>query len=247
MSDQVGRDLPQLGQASLLDGEFEDGDEGSAEPTEQLAIRKRAGRDPVRDLVIPVLAIALVAAGIFFVQWFRERAAAPVAGSSFAPGSYSPIRLGSEGEGKPKLGQPAPGFQLLDSEGRVVRLDDFRGRPVLVNFWATWCVPCRKETPELIALQSEWGDEAQIVGVNYFESPDAVRAFAADFGINYPLPLDRTGEVTGSYKLTGLPETFFLDAQGVIRDHRIGQLRPDIARCIVAGIQAGTPKPEECR
>lgn len=222
-------------------------DQPAQEPVERPFVRKRGGRDPFRDLIIPVAAISVVVGAIVLVQLIRERESTPVARPVFAPGSYSPIELGSEGGGKPKLGEPAPGFQLLDVDGQVVRLDDFRGRPVLINFWATWCVPCRKETPDLIELQSEWGDQIQVVGVNYAEPAEAARDFAKDFGINYVLPLDTMGEVTGSYKLTGLPETFFLDGTGIIRDHRIGQLRPDVARCIVAGIQAGGHEPEACR
>lgn len=218
-----------------------------AEPPEEPAIRKRVGRDPLRDLVIPVLAIAAVAGAIMLVQLFRQRESMPSSGPAFAPGSYSPIELGPSGGGEPKLGAAAPGFQLLDVERRVIRLDDFHGRPVLLNFWASWCVPCRKETPDLIDLQSVWSDQVQIVGVNYAETAETARAFATVFGINYVLPLDTTGEVTGSYKLTGLPETFFLDGFGIIRDHRIGQLRPEVAKCIIAGIQAGNHKPEACR
>ncbi len=222
-------------------------DQSTAEAVERPVVSQRRGRDPVRDLLLPLAAVASVVIAIVTIQLLRERESTPSAGPVFAPGSYSPIELGSSGGGKPKLGERAPGFQLLDADGQVIRLDDFRGRPVLVNFWATWCVPCRKETPDLIELQSEWGDQVQVVGVNYSEPADAARAFATNFGINYVLPLDSTGEVTGSYKLTGLPETFFLDGEGIIRDHRIGQLRPDVARCIVAGIQAGGHEPEACR
>ena len=98
-----------------------------------------------------------------------------------------------------------------------------------------------------MALQEGWGESVQLIGVDYYESAGAVQEFAANYSLNYPLPLDTDGRVTGSYKLTGLPETFFLDGEGVIRDHRIGQLRPEIARCIVEGIQAGNHKPEACR
>jgi len=216
------------------------------EPLEPGNVPKRGGRDPFRDLAIPVLAIAAVVTAIFLVQWVRERnarAPAPVSPG----GEYYALDLGSTGEGAPKLGEPAPGFQLLDPGGQVIRLEDFRGRPVLINFWASWCVPCRKETPELVALQAEWGDKVQILGVNYYETADVAREFATNFAMNYPLPLDSYGQVSGSYKLRGLPETFFLDGEGIIRDHRIGQLQPDVARCIVAGIQAGNHEPEECR
>ncbi|MBI2765952.1 MAG: TlpA family protein disulfide reductase [Chloroflexi bacterium] len=210
-------------------------------------VRKRGARDPFRDLVIPFLAIAAVVGAIVLVQLYRARDRVPALDASFAPGAYQAIDLGPAGGGKPKLGEPAPGFQLLDPEGNLIRLDDFRGRPVVVNFWATWCVPCQRESPDLVALQKEWGDSVRLLGVDYFESAEAVKGFALNFSLNYPLPLDSDGRVTGSYKLTGLPETFFLDDAGIIRDHRIGQLRPEIARCIVAGIQAGNHKPEACR
>ncbi|MGE0600614.1 MAG: TlpA family protein disulfide reductase [Dehalococcoidia bacterium] len=218
---------------------------GGPESTGPGYVRKRAGRNAIRDLAIPVLAIAAVVTGIVVVQLIRERNASTNAPST--SGEYYSLNLGSTGEGAPKVGEPAPGFQLLDLEGETIRLEDFRGRPVLINFWATWCVPCRKETPDLVALQAEWGDTAQILGVNYSEPADVAQEFATDFSVNYPTPLDTYGEVTGSYKLRGLPETFFLDEQGVIRDHRIGQLDPDVARCIVAGIQAGGHEPEDCR
>lgn len=209
-------------------------------------VRKRSSRDPVRDLLIPVLAVGAVILAIMGVQWYRGRdnPTTPVA----ANGAYTAIDLGpQQGQGKPKVGEPAPGFQLLDMDGKVIRLEDFRGKPVLVNFWATWCVPCKKEAPDLRMLQEEWGSTVQLIGVDYFESAEPVRAFALNYGLNYPLPIDADGRVTGTYKLTGLPETFFLDSAGIIRDHRIGQLRPELARCIVRGIEAGNYKPASCR
>lgn len=211
-------------------------------PASSTIARRPVGRDPIKDLLIPVIAIVAVIAAILAIQRMRDPDLAAV---TF--GDFSPIQLGSVGGGKPKLGQLAPGFQLLDPNGEAIRLDDFRGRPVLLNFWATWCVPCRKETPELIELQTGWAADVQIVGVNYSELPEAVLKFQDEFGTNYPLALDRTGEVTGSYKLTGLPESFFLDGEGVIRDHRIGQLRPAIAKCIMDSIRAGAHEPESCR
>lgn len=228
--------------------ETEESEESAASEPDQPASgtneRRRIGRDPVKDLLIPVVAIALVVAAILAIQRMRDP---DLSGAGVTFGDFSPIQLGSVGGGKPKVGELAPGFQLLDVDGEPIRLDDFRGRPVLLNFWATWCVPCRKETPELIDLQTDWGEDVQVIGVNYSEVPAAVVKFHDEFGINYPLALDRTGEVTGSYKLTGLPESFFLDGDGVIRDHRIGQLRPAIAKCIMDSIRAGAHEPESCR
>lgn len=219
---------------------------GATEASDATPSTRRAGRDALRDLAIPVVAIAAVVTGIVFVQLLRERNAGTSTGAS-PGGEYSSLSLGSTGDGGPKIGEQAPGFQLLDPAGKVIRLVDFRGRPVLINFWASWCVPCKKETPDLVALQDEWGDAAQILGINYYEAADTAQSFVDDYSINYPTPLDSYGEVTGSYKLRGLPETFFLDGEGVIRDHRIGQLQPDIATCIVAGIQEGNHDPKECR
>lgn len=216
----------------------------SDQPASKVARRRRAGRDPVKDLLIPIAAIVVVVGAILAIQRLRDP---DLSGTNVTFGEFSPIQLGSVGGGRPQLGELAPGFQLPDVDGEAVRLDDFRGRPVLLNFWATWCVPCRKETPELVDLQTDWGADVQIIGVNYSELPEAVVKFDDEFGINYPLALDRSGKVTGSYKLTGLPESFFLDSEGVIRDHRIGQLRPAIALCIMDGIRAGDHEPKSCR
>lgn len=215
-------------------------------PEKVAAARRPVGRDPVRDLLIPIAAIAAVVVAIVVIQLVRTRANT-VPAEPVADGEFYSLELGPAGEGKPEVGEQAPGFQLVDANGAVIRLEDFRDQPVVINFWATWCVPCRKEMPDLVVLQSEWGDRAQILGVNYYESADAVTEFAANFSVEFPLPLDSDGRVTGSYKLRGLPETYFLDGQGVIRDHRIGQLRPEIARCIVASIEAGAHEPKDCR
>ena len=206
--------------------------------------RVRRRRNSIRDSLLPLAAIGVVIAAIVALQWFRGRDSDEYV---FAPGEYSTIDLGPSGEGSAEIGKPAPGFSLLDPDGRPVNLRDFEGTPVVVNFWATWCVPCRKETPDLVELQAEWGSSAQIVGINYYELREPVVQFATDYGVTYPLLLDRDGRVTGSYSLRGLPETFFIDGAGIVRDQRIGQLDPDIARCIVAGMNAGSHEPRDCR
>ena len=219
-----------------------------SDPSPRRTASRRLRRDPVRDLLIPVVAIGLVVLSIVGLQLWRHReTSGPELFFDDATGEYTAIELGATSGRAPKIGGPAPSFALVDPENKLVRLGDFAGRPVLLNFWATWCVPCQQEVPDLVDLQAEWGEAVSIVGINLRESGDAVKKFAATFKTNYPLVLDSGGEVTRSYRLTGLPETYFVDADGILRDHRIGVLKPDVARCIVASIQRRNHDPENCR
>lgn len=206
---------------------------------------------PLLELALTLGAVGLVVVSILLVQNWRDRSSQPPSGD--APvvtdlnGNTIEIDLGVTAGSGSAIGEPATDFQLVDAEGNLVTLAGFRGQFVLVNFWATWCVPCRREVPDFVALQEEWGDSAQIVGVNLQEQAATVSDFAREFRVNYPLALDLNGEVTEAYELTGLPETFFVDAAGILRDHRIGIVEPDIARCIVASMLEGNHQPEDCR
>ncbi len=226
-------------------------EEAVAEANTPRPAAKRKRRPFWREVGVPLVSVGLVAAAIFGVQWFRSAGDGSgggiFIGGTNPDGSYTSIDLGTESKGSTKLGEPAPGFALTDPAGKVVRLADFQGKPVLINFWATWCPPCRQEIPDLVNLQNEWGERVQILGVDLLETADIVRDYASEFGMNYPLPLDLDGKVTATYHLTGLPETFFLDGEGVVRDHRIGVLKPEVARCVVEGIERGAHKPKDCQ
>ncbi len=119
----------------------------------------------------------------------------------------------------PQKGFLAPDFTLSTLSGDTLRLSELRGRPVLINFWASWCGPCRAEMPHLQAAFETHADEGLVVlGVNQAESPLAVARFAADVGLTFPIPLDGAGDVSGVYRARALPMSFFVDADGVIRD-----------------------------
>jgi cytochrome c biogenesis protein CcmG/thiol:disulfide interchange protein DsbE len=162
-------------------------------------------------------------------------------------GNYSQLQTGSQTTDGLAIGKPAPGFRLAAPDGDVLSLAGFRGKPVVVNFWATWCVPCRVETPDLIKLQSGWGSSVQMLGVDAQETPADVRTFAAQFGSNYPLIIDSDGAVVSAYHIFGLPQTFFIDARGVLRDYRIGVLDPAVAQCIIKGVADAAYQPKDCR
>jgi len=124
----------------------------------------------------------------------------------------------------PVPGHPAPEFALKNLSGQMVRLSDFKGKPVLINFWATWCGPCRAEFPELERASAEDAGKLVIIGVNStaLDQPAAVKSFAAEMGATFPIVLDETGQVSKMYQIKGLPTSFFIDRNGVVNEVFVG-------------------------
>jgi peroxiredoxin len=121
-----------------------------------------------------------------------------------------------------KVGMLAPDFALPDVRtGEIVRLSDYRGRPVLINFWATWCAPCRLEMPEFEAAYQAYRDEGFTViaiDIKIDEGLPAVLAFIDELGLTFPVVRDVTGEVEIElYNVLGYPTSFFVDRNGIIR------------------------------
>lgn len=148
-------------------------------------------------------------------------------GSAFTTGPLPDPRAGSVADsGQAAVGQPAPDFTLPTLGGDTVSLSDYRGRPVLMNFWATWCAPCRQEMPELVRAYNEHQDEGFVVlavDLTDQDSLEDVRAFVAEFEMPFPVLLDETGAVYNElYRLLGLPMSVFVDQEGVITRIHIG-------------------------
>jgi peroxiredoxin len=118
---------------------------------------------------------------------------------------------------------PAPAFLLKDSDGNIVRLDDLRGKVVLLNFWATWCPPCRLEMPSLEALHKELSAQGLVVlAVAPRESAEDVRSFYNEHRLSFPALLDHDAEVSGLYKVWSLPTTFVINKHGYVAGKVIG-------------------------
>jgi peroxiredoxin len=121
------------------------------------------------------------------------------------------------------VGMTAPDFTLADRAGKTWTLSELRGQVVFVNFWATWCPPCREEMPSMQRLYSKMPkDKFKMLAILSNDKPELADKFAAELGITMPILPDQTRTVGPKYGLTGLPETFIVDKQGVLREKYIG-------------------------
>ena len=123
------------------------------------------------------------------------------------------------------LGSPAPEFELSRADGGSVSLADYRGQVVLLNFWATWCLPCRSEMPLIQQTYDDLGGQGFVaLGVNFDEPATAVSSFAEELELDFPLLLDPGGEVQRLYRVIGYPTSVMLDREGRISAYHIGIL-----------------------
>ncbi len=121
-----------------------------------------------------------------------------------------------------QTGAVARNFRLASADGSTLTLSDLRGRPVLVNFWATWCAPCRAEMPEFERVHRRLGDRLQVLAVNQNESRGQVAGFFQELGLTFPTVIDKGAKVSEAYRLFGLPATYLIDERGVIRSVKFG-------------------------
>jgi thiol-disulfide isomerase/thioredoxin len=122
----------------------------------------------------------------------------------------------------PKVNAPAPDFELQTLDGQSLKMSDLRGRAILINFWATWCEPCRQEMPLLQEYADRYREKLAVLAVNNDEAPELVRSFVDELQLRLPVLLDPGAKVTQLYRVRGFPTSVFIDSRGVIRYQHIG-------------------------
>ncbi|HHL40553.1 MAG TPA: TlpA family protein disulfide reductase [Deltaproteobacteria bacterium] len=139
-------------------------------------------------------------------------------------GRESPLR-----KNLPNEGDPAPDFTLRSFDGEEIALSTLKGSPVVLNFWASWCGPCRSEAEDLEKVWQEFrGSGVRFIGVAIQDTEEKATAFIEEFGLTYPNGLDDSGEIAAAYKIYGVPKTFVIDRQGRFSYIHMGAIKAAI-------------------
>jgi cytochrome c biogenesis protein CcmG, thiol:disulfide interchange protein DsbE len=192
------------------------GDAGVEEAPSDASGPTTTGRTRLFRNVATALIFAVVAGGlVWFFALPSETAATSQSVSLKAVASGPP----------PHIGKPASDFRTFALDGSPVELSAYRGHPVWLTFWATWCPPCRAEAPDIQVAYQQYKDQGLIiVAVDLGEDQTTVRDYVQRLGMTFTVAGDPTTEVAALYRVNGLPSHFFIDSDGVLRDWKMGAL-----------------------
>jgi thiol-disulfide isomerase/thioredoxin len=154
----------------------------------------------LRSIALPIGLVVAIVGVLLYVQSGGHEAS----DDGFGTVDLPQARNATSQAPNARNGRAAPDFFLPQLNGEPMRLSDLQGRPLIVNFWASWCVTCRAEVPDLINLYDAYKDKGLLLlGVNLRETEGAAASFASEFGINYPIVFDRDGDVAGTWRIGG--------------------------------------------
>ena len=175
-------------------------------------------------------------------RWQPRRLALVAALAATACGSSAPSDQAVFDEAVPTVAEAEQGFaavELSTFDGEPFRLDMLQGRPVLVNFFASWCAPCVREMPEIEAVKSEFGERVAFVGINVTDDEDDADELVADTGVTWQLARDRDGLLLQAVGGRAMPTTLVLDRAGKIVEARSGSVTRDEVRAMLAAVLEG--------
>lgn len=195
-------------------------------------------QDPPLDRLLRLLRllqwVAFAVIVVVWGDWWATRSGLEFAPASLTAGAMAAARefvgqptgrSGSSAEPRPEPRTAAPDFELSLFDGGTLRLAELRGQVAVVNFWASWCPPCRAEAPTFATVSKAYAQRGvAFVGVDIQDDDQDARAFLAEFGIDYPNGPDRTTRIATDYRLAGIPTTLFIDAEGRIARRWLGGL-----------------------
>lgn len=140
----------------------------------------------------------------------------------------------------PQKGYRAPDFTLTDLQGKTVSLRSLKGQLVYINFFASWCPPCKMETPDLENMYKKYGNKIDFLAVNMTPSDSlpAVKAYVSTYGVTYPVLLDTQGNVESTYAVMDIPTSFFINRQGIIINRVTGMMSPEVMQSDFAQLLA---------
>ncbi|MCH8160493.1 MAG: redoxin domain-containing protein [Chloroflexi bacterium] len=183
----------------------------------------------VQSLILPLGLLAVILGGLWYWDSRGGGGIEDAYGVVELPEAKNPTGRSPA----PEVGRAGPDFLLEQPGGGTLRLSDLQGQPIVLNFWASWCAPCRAEMPDLVRAYAEYRkDGLEIVAVNLQETNDQVLKFAEEFGIEFPIAIDRDGELKDIWRLggpiDGIPTSYFLDEAGVLQDITYGPLTDEM-------------------
>ena len=169
--------------------------------------------------------VAILLFGGAWLWWTRPAAAPVSATAGRMPASFADGQLvAAEGDAYPAAGRLAPDFRLPPLDGGSFQLSNLRGKPVVLNFWATWCGPCQNELPALQKAAEHLGDQVVFAAVDQGEAAGVIQPYVDRLGLTFTIPLDADGQIGVNYNVKGLPTTFFIDRNGVIQSLWMGEM-----------------------